>query len=48
MINSLTLEQNYLQTPMTNYRVDLELHRRRQASLESRLKELTAGATALR
>jgi chromosome segregation ATPase len=48
LINNLELEQTYLQTPMTNFRVDLELHRRRQASLESRLKELTAGATALR
>lgn len=48
LINSLLLEQNYLQTPLINYRVDLELHRRRQAALEARLRELTAGATALR
>ena len=46
LINNLSLEQKFLQTPMTNYRVDLELHRRRQASLEARLKELSS--TALR
>ena len=44
LIKNLILEQEYLQTPLTNYRVDLELHKRRQATLEARLRELSTTA----
>lgn len=36
------LEQEFLQTPLTNYKVDLEMLKRRQLALEARLKELAA------
>jgi hypothetical protein len=36
------LEQEFLQTDLTNYKVDLEMLKRRQMALEARLKELAA------
>lgn len=36
------LEQEFLQSPLTNDKVELELLKRRQVALESRLKELVA------
>ncbi|MFL5330081.1 MAG: hypothetical protein ACJ8C4_14355 [Gemmataceae bacterium] len=47
VINGEVLEQQYLQTPITNYTVDVEFMRRRQLTLESRLKELSASAMRL-
>lgn len=38
------LEQQFLQTPVTNFRVEIDVLRRRQATLEARLKELTQSA----
>lgn len=35
-------EQEFLQSPLTNYTVELEQLKRRQVALESRLRELTA------
>jgi hypothetical protein len=35
-------EQDFLQSPLTNYTVELEQLKRRQVALESRLRELTA------
>lgn len=36
-------EQQYLQTPLTNVTLELELLKRRQAALQTRLKELQGG-----
>lgn len=40
LVNNLKLEQEFLQTPLTNFKVDLEMLKRRLAALEARLKEL--------
>jgi len=37
---NIQLEQEFLQTPLTNVNVDLEMLKRRQSALEARLKEL--------
>jgi len=39
---SLQLEEQYLLTPLTNYQVETELLKKRQAALQERLKELNS------